>query len=196
MLGMSAVVTREEQSAMTPAVKDMLPRVKKASEIEEMRISQTCVATLARSLVSALLNAGGCCSRHCEYVLQHFETLPKNKKEARASVRLLLYFSHLITLFEAPYTLRTAKEESDFGTFMSAFSTAAGTSRLFPPGEGEEVVPMLAGMPGSVQRRFLSTFCERSTSKSGRPWYVHWVAVFWADSHHAECATVSHARLC
>ena len=119
------------------------------------------------------------CFSYCEYVLQRLEHLPKNKKEMRATLRLLVYFSHLLTLFEAPFILRANRADTAFGT---SYTWGFVSTRLLiraplvltrATGGEEESVPHLAGVPAVVQSRLLSTFCERQVGKSGRTRCVH-----------------------
>lgn len=129
---LEGLVTREEQMALTPGVKEMLPKVKKSSEIATMRENHT----------------------FGEYVLQHFETMPRDKKAARAHMRLLMYISHLQQMVEAPRIMKTAKPDTTFGT------------------EDDALVPSLAGIPPGVVTRMLSLFAERQVSPGGRLSYV------------------------
>lgn len=107
-----------------------------------------------------------------DYVLDHLESMPKDKKELRAAMRLVVYMDHLLRLFETPFVLRTQRGDSSFGkqTGRGACKRGHGSPLwvVTVTGESEESVPHLAGIPQIIQDRLLSTFCERQVNNRGR----------------------------
>ena len=65
--------------------------------------------------------------------------MPKDKKELRAAMRLVVYMDHLMRLFETPFVLRTNRGDSSFGTESGGYGAplvlcltlAALSSRLW-----------------------------------------------------------------
>ena len=86
-------------------------------------VSAGSATTCSRTLTNVRRVLGPCGS-YCDYILDHLDSMPKDKKELRAAMRLVVYMDHLMRLFETPFVLRTNRGDSSFGT---------GSGGLGPP---------------------------------------------------------------